>query len=209
MIVFPTRHRSRRSSLSADFQRLANELLTKSGLFRKMKIIQLILTTALLLFSVGCGDKNEDSKQIYKVIFETLEFPGKVVHLKSTVASPDSKIMRKEDLEYYQSFNFTGNSETHNEKYFEYLKTVFISEQETKAIFKDGCEENWQLFHNKYPEAGTLFSVSRVGFSDNGRLAIVYLEGVSGCLAAQGVLFNLEKLDEAWKITDHVTLWNS
>ncbi len=174
-----------------------------------MKIIQLILTAAVLLFSVGCGDKIEDSKKIYKVIFETLEFPGKVVHLKLMVASPDSKILRKEDLEYYQSFNFAGNTEIHTETYFEYLKTVFISEEETKAIFKDSCEENWQLFHNKYPEAGTLFSVSRVGFSGHGRLAIVYLEGVSGCLAAQGVLFNLEKIDGAWKITDHVTLWNS
>ena len=174
-----------------------------------MKIIKLIPTAALLLFSVGCGDKVEDSKQVYKTIFETLEFPGKIVHLKKNVASPDSKIMRKEDLEYYQSFNFTGNAEIHAETYFEYLKTVFINEEESKAIFKDACEENWQTFHSKYPEAGTLFSVSHVGYADNGRLAIVYLEGVSGCLAAQGVLFSLEKIDGEWKITDHVTLWNS
>jgi hypothetical protein len=174
-----------------------------------MKIIKLTLTAAVLLFSVSCGDKIEDSKQIYKIIFEMLEFPGKAVHLKSTVVSPDSKIMRKEDLEYYQSFNFTGNSEIHTETYFEYLKTVFISEEERKAIFKDSCAENWQTFHSKYPEAGTLFGVSHVGFADNRRLAIVYLEGMSGCLAAQGVIFNLEKIDGEWKITDHVTLWSS
>ncbi|KPJ96997.1 MAG: hypothetical protein AMJ55_00755 [Gammaproteobacteria bacterium SG8_15] len=174
-----------------------------------MKIIKLTLTAAVLLFSVGCGDKIEDSKQIYKIIFETLEFPGKLVYLKSTVVSPDSKIMRKEDLEYFQSFNFTGYSEIHAEAYFEYLKTVFISEEEIKAIFKDSCEQSWETFHSKYPDAGTLFGVSHVGFADNGRLAIVYLEGMSGCLAAQGVIFNLEKIAGEWKITDHVTLWNS
>lgn len=168
--------------------------------------IKLSLAVAILFCSVGCGDKIEDSKQIYKAIFEKVEFSGKLIHLKTNVASPDSKNLRKEALEYYQSFVFTNNSEKHTETYFEYLKTVLISEEERKTIFKNNCEQNWEAFHNKYPGAGALFGVSHVGFADNGRLAIVYLEGESDCLDAQRVLFSLEKNEGKWTVTDYVTL---
>ena len=170
---------------------------------------KLFVVTLAFLFNAGCAGKLEDTKEIYRVIFEKVEFPGDRIYLKSSVISPDTKITRQSDLEYYRAFKFINNSEVHEEGHFEGLKIRFVGEKELKAVFTNGCEQNWKNFHNKYPEAVTLFGVSHIGFSKDSRRAIVYLEGISGCSDSQGVLFNFEKTNGEWKVVDFVTLWTS
>jgi hypothetical protein len=171
-----------------------------------VKLILMILVSVLL---AGCGSKVDDPEEIYKVVFAQVEYPGKRIHLRSRAVYPDSKMVRQEDLAYFSSFRFLNPSEKHSAADFAFLQALFISEEEESAIFNDGCEQNWQTFHKKYPGAVTLFGVSHIGFSEDGRLAIVYLEGVSGCRDSRGVLFSLERIEGNWKVIDYVTLWQS
>lgn len=169
-------------------------------------IHQIFILVLFFLMVPGCGNQQQDTRAIYKVIFAKVEFPGKVIHLKSSVVRPDLKITLKEDLEYFQKFKITDNTTTFTQAHFEKLNVVLIDEEKIKSIFKQSCEQDWKTFHKMYPEAGTLFAVSNVGFADNRKRAIVYLEGMSGCQDSEGVLFSLEKTDGEWKILDFINL---
>lgn len=168
------------------------------------------LVVSFFVFMVaGCGDQLKDSKEIYRLIFESIEFPGKVIHLQSTAADPNSNNKAISSQDYFHGFRVIDTAATLDQAYFESLKVVLIKEEELKSIFSQSCEENWKAFHNTYPDAGTLFAVSHIGFADHRKRAIVYLEGMSSCKVSEGVMYSLEKSDGEWKIIDFVSLWNT
>jgi len=168
------------------------------------------LLIALFVFTVaGCGDQLKDSKEIYRQVFESIEFPGKVIHLQSAVADPNSNSKGTTGQDYFRGFKIIDSAPTLDQAYFENLNVVLIKEEEIKSIFHQACEENWKVFHNTYPDAGTLFAVSHIGFADHRKRAIVYLEGMSSCKESEGVMYSLEKSDGDWKIVDFVSIWNT
>ena len=52
-------------------------------------------------------------------------------------------------------------------------ESVFLDKAVKKAIFRDG--RGWESFYEAYPDSGGVFSLSRVGFSPDGRQALVHV----------------------------------
>ncbi len=49
--------------------------------------------------------------------------------------------------------------------------------------------------------------MSMPGVSEDGKQALLYIEGAVDCLAASGDYYLLTREDGAWKIADHYMAW--
>jgi len=56
-------------------------------------------------------------------------------------------------------------------------------------------------------DSHSILGLSRVGFSGDGRQALVYAQSLDGLTQATGMLVRLELQGETWKVLDSVALW--
>jgi len=82
---------------------------------------------------------------------------------------------------------------------------VFYSKQEVNDLYRN---ESWGKFLEKYPYRG-IISFSRVGFSDDQKMALVYTGTQSGGKSGRGYYVLLAKEAGTWNIVDKVNVWTS
>lgn len=102
-------------------------------------------------------------------------------------------------------------SEPLEKKFSPDIDYTFISTDELKENFayKFDGEMNWEAFREKHPKAGNLYTFSRVGFSKNGCLALVFVTNWCGSLCGEGNYYLLKKETGQWKIVNKVMTWIS
>ena len=81
---------------------------------------------------------------------------------------------------------------------------VLFSKQEVNDLYRGS---GWSDFWNKYPRRG-IISFSRVGFSEDQRMALVYTGTQSGGKSGRGFVI-LTKEADIWEIKDKVDVWVS
>lgn len=70
-----------------------------------------------------------------------------------------------------------------------------------QALPTDGTiEQRWPAFHERFPHSSGHIELSRIGFSHDGRTAIVYGFVGSGSLSASGDLFLLRRTTTGWRL---------
>lgn len=86
---------------------------------------------------------------------------------------------------------------------------VLINKSDVERMFHDSIEGGWDLFHAKYPNATSINTLSRVGFSKDKTLALVYYTYSCGALCGQGQYVLLRKHEGQWKIEKESMTWIS
>lgn len=83
------------------------------------------------------------------------------------------------------------------------LPVVLLSRGELEAIFSAGHgqkPDGWDTFYAKYPKSPGIITISRVGFSRRGDVAMVYIGSQSHWLAGGGRIRILRKQDGKWVV---------
>ena len=91
------------------------------------------------------------------------------------------------------------------------VEISFLTKDEVKELFgrRDDKRDGWSIFHQKYPTAGAIITLSRVGFSDDRTQALVFVAHGCGWLCGEGNYIVLTKKDGAWKVEKRSMLWIS
>jgi hypothetical protein len=131
---------------------------------------------------------------------------GKVETVESSyLVGPDVKL----DRELIDEFNAKNkDSFPLSNKFSAVRKVVLLRKDESAEIFGKG---GWDEFYRKYPEAGGIFMLSRVGFNAKKDRAFLYIDSLSGPRTGAGYFVLLEKSKESgtWHIVKHIPLWIS
>jgi len=83
---------------------------------------------------------------------------------------------------------------------------ALFSDAEMEEIFNGGGW--WPEFYKRYPKSSGLTDFSSVGFSNDGKTALLYASSMQGGLAGAGYMILLEKTDQ-WHIVKSLMLWIS
>jgi hypothetical protein len=86
---------------------------------------------------------------------------------------------------------------------------IFISKKDEDELFQRKGTDGWQTFYSKYPKAGGITSLSRVGFNKAKDCAILYSSIGCGWLCGTGHYHLLKKEGEEWKLIASQMLWIS
>jgi hypothetical protein len=87
----------------------------------------------------------------------------------------------------------------------------FISKDEIKKIFekRDDKYDGWEAFRKKYPGAGSIITLSRVGFSQDKSQALIFVGYQCDWLCGQGNYILLTKKGGDWKVEKKSMTWIS
>lgn len=87
----------------------------------------------------------------------------------------------------------------------------FLTEDDVRELFKkrDGQQDGWKLFRQKYPAAGSIITLSRVGFNAERTQALMFVAHVCGRLCGQGNYILLNKNEGEWKVEKKSMTWIS
>lgn len=79
----------------------------------------------------------------------------------------------------------------------------FLTPEQSKEILRD--QDGWDRFYRLFPKAHGHTTISRAGFSSDGRVALVYRGCQSEWLAGSGQIYVLRLERGRWKVThEHV-----
>jgi len=91
------------------------------------------------------------------------------------------------------------------------INYTLIKIDELKEFFAyefDG-EMDWEAFYKKYPKSGGLYTFSRVGFSQNGQQALLFVTNWCRSLCGEGNYYLLKKENGEWKVINKHMVWIS
>lgn len=74
---------------------------------------------------------------------------------------------------------------------------VVLSDREVEEVFG---EEGWDGFYSRYPDAVGIVGLSRVGFSDDGRSALVFVSRYHGGLNGEFGILHLRRGSDGWSV---------
>lgn len=120
--------------------------------------------------------------------------------------------LRKINSETIKDFLNKNNKSVSLERKFSLdLDYQFITNEELKKTFdyKIDGEMNWTFFREKYPKAGNIYTLSRVGFSQDGSQALVFVTDWCRSLCGEGNYYILKKENYEWKIVEQMMSWIS
>ena len=86
---------------------------------------------------------------------------------------------------------------------------TIISEQEMTSIFSGTTVSGWEKFYAKYPQVGAYLALSRVGFSQEKDIAVLYSEYVVGAAGGQGDVVLMKRTDGRWTVEKKSMVWLS
>lgn len=89
------------------------------------------------------------------------------------------------------------------------VKVILISKREIEEISENRIRDGWEVFHQKYPTAGAILTLSRVGFNEDGTQALIYVAYACGGLCGQGQYILLTKREAGWKVEKRLGTWIS
>jgi hypothetical protein len=72
-----------------------------------------------------------------------------------------------------------------------------------------GKNDGWRTFYRRYPKAGGILTLSRVGFNHEKTAALLYAGVQSDWLAGAGYLILFEKQSDKWVVTKRESVWIS
>lgn len=87
------------------------------------------------------------------------------------------------------------------------LQYQLLSVEKIGSILKD--ISSWIDYYKRYPGAQGYLALSRVGFSSDGRQALLYATNRCGGMCATGSYIVMEKHGSAWKVVKEVFMWMS
>lgn len=96
-------------------------------------------------------------------------------------------------------------------KFPDEMKYPFVTDEQLTKDFAyefDG-RMNWELFFEKYPKTGSLYTFSRVGFSTDGKEALVFVTSWCFYTCGEGSYYIMKKENDEWKIADKRMTWIS
>ena len=88
-------------------------------------------------------------------------------------------------------------------------KVIPISQEKLTEIFSAPEGKGWEVFYQTYGRVPGVQSFSRPGFSQDGKLALVYSGGQYDWLAGMGELLLLEQVDGVWQVKSRRMVWIS
>ena len=83
---------------------------------------------------------------------------------------------------------------------------VFITEEQAGELFKSGDEAGWEVFHTRFPDAQGIYTLSRVGFNEEGNQALVYM-GLQSQDFTGGYYSFLGKDEGMWTSLSSFMIW--
>ena len=87
-------------------------------------------------------------------------------------------------------------------------RVVWLSEDDLDDLFSEGDEDlGYDRLLERYPGAVEFTQMSMPGVSEDGKQALLYIEGAVACLAASGDYYLLTREDGVWKVVDHFCAW--
>jgi hypothetical protein len=91
------------------------------------------------------------------------------------------------------------------------INYTFISTEELKANFayKFDGEMDWEAFRQKYPNTANIYTLSRVGFSQDSSEALVFVTNWCRSLCGEGNYYVMKKENCEWKIVNKMMTWIS
>ena len=89
------------------------------------------------------------------------------------------------------------------------VNTVLVSPETIKELFVENIYDGWTSFHNQYKNSSGLIKFSRIAYSKDKKLAVLYFERQNGELDGEGTLYILEQINGTWRIIYQSMLWVS
>src|SRR6185295_11844935 len=83
---------------------------------------------------------------------------------------------------------------------------ALMDEEELAAGFVENVRQGWKDFHERFPQYGQIVMLSRVGFSKDGRQALVYCHRSVGPTEGIGYLVLLQRTDDKWRVLREVPI---
>jgi hypothetical protein len=87
------------------------------------------------------------------------------------------------------------------------LPYQLVSAEKIGSILEDVSD--WPKYYTEYPGAQGHVAVSRVGFSSDGKQALLYASNRCGGKCATGSYVVMEKHGSVWKVVKEVVIWMS
>ena len=84
-----------------------------------------------------------------------------------------------------------------------------LAKETINKPFRSKSPDGWEVFRQRYPDSNGSVRFSRVGFSDDGAQAIVYVDYRWGWVGGEGYLYVLQKSATGWQILYRDKLWVS
>jgi hypothetical protein len=155
---------------------------------------------------------NENSQIVINDMTTTDDFSEKRVDIRNVDPAIQDLVKRFPQLARETALDFFTKNQTswtlRNEFNLK-AEIVLITTYETKKFFKGDIEEGWKLFHTTYPRAGSIDTLSRVGFNKEKTQALIYYTYVCGGLCGQGQYILLTRKDDKWTIEKESGTWIS
>lgn len=97
------------------------------------------------------------------------------------------------------------------EKRFEFgMPYVLFSRRESEEVFSgQNLDEQWRAFYAKYPGSPGVINLSRIGFSRDSNLALVYMGKTCGSLCGEGTFYLLARRNGSWVVENQAPWWAS
>ncbi len=81
------------------------------------------------------------------------------------------------------------------------INHIVLREQELSDLFNpqnSSGKYGWDLFHTKFPKSPGIITLSRPGFSADGKTAVIYMGDQKDYLAGKGQIYVFRKKDGQW-----------
>lgn len=88
-------------------------------------------------------------------------------------------------------------------------KLINIDELREFFAYEFDGEMDWEAFYKKYPKSGGLYTFSRVGFSQDGQQALLFVTNWCRSLCGEGNYYLLKKENGEWKVINKHMIWIS
>jgi hypothetical protein len=82
-----------------------------------------------------------------------------------------------------------------------------VDKAEIDAIFKKGGW--WKDYYSKYPNSQGFLTLSRVGFSTDGKQAVLYAKNGCGGKCGTSTYVVMERVEPGWKVVKEILIWIS
>lgn len=152
------------------------------------------------VYSAILADNRYNSEKMVVSKYTIKGFLADTTNLTRQIAGLSQEIIYDYQANNVDSHKLENNFTVSN-------NVIFISEKQTKQIFRNG--EGWNNFYKKYPQSSGLISFSNIGFNRERTQALVYVGINCGWLCGDGSFKFLQKINGKWIIKDNVELWVS
>lgn len=89
------------------------------------------------------------------------------------------------------------------------LRFEVVASAKIDSLFNPAAAPGWHGFHNAFPKAVGILSLSLPGYSTNGQVAVVQVSYACGPLCGSGEYWVLRKVDGNWVVVRRSAAWIS